>query len=185
MSAKAQQIVQNWLEQWVIALNLCPFAKHPYLKGLVRVVICEDADENGIFRFVLAELDNLIQNRPSEIETTVIGIENGLKDFDEYLNLLDQLEAILPQTGLEGVIQIASFHPDYCFDGVSENDVSNYTNRSPYPLFHLIREDSVEKALEFYSEPEKIPMANVKLMQDMGEENIHKMLKGMYTIVRG
>ena len=172
--SNALQATQRWLEQWVIGLNLCPFARFPYEQDKVRLVVCEPDNEDEVFRFVLGELDYLYQH--SETETTVVIMENALADFSEYLDLLGVIESVLPQTGLEGILQVASFHPDYYFEGVDQNDVSNYTNRSPYPLFHLIREESLEKAVASYDNPEMIPENNMALMQSMGLEKVKSLL---------
>jgi len=164
--SNALQATQRWLEQCVIGLNLCPFARFPYEQDKVRLVVCEPDNEDEVFRFVLEELEYLYQH--SETETTVVIVENALADFSQYLDLLGVIESVLPQTGLEGVLQVASFHPDYYFEGVDQDDVSNYTNRSPYPLFHLIREESLEKAVASYDNPEMIPENNMALMRSMG-----------------
>ncbi len=177
MSEQSIQATVKWLEQWVIGLNLCPFARYPYAQGKVRIVSIHSTDEDNIFREVLGELDTLYQQSADEIETTLVVVENGLQSFNEYLGMLGLLESVLPQTGLEGVIQVASFHPQYCFDGVDENDVSNFTNRSPYPLFHLIREASLTRALESYPDVQSIPQTNIELMQSMGIVEVRKRLR--------
>ena len=176
MTEKARRITERWLNDWVIGLNLCPFARYPYEKGQVRVSVTEAQDSDSIFRFVLEELDRLYRSEPEIIETTVLVVEKGLRDFDEYLDMLGLLEEILPQTGLEGVIQLASFHPDYCFEGVEADDVSNFTNRSPFPLIHLIREVSLEKAVASHPDPARIPERNIALMQEMGRQKVREML---------
>ena len=138
---------ERWLTDWVIKLNLCPFAKHPYQQGRVKITGIDSADSDTVFRFILQELDNLYQCDPETVETTLVVVKTLLDRFDDYLDYLGLLEDVISKTGLEGQIQLASFHPDYCFEGVDEEDPSNYTNRSPYPMFHLIREASLEKAV--------------------------------------
>ena len=157
-----------WLRDWVIELNLCPFARHPYEQGKVDIVSSEESDVESVFRFVLSELDRLQQAAPEELETTLVVIENALTAFDQYLGFLQLIESAISESGLEGIVQIASFHPDYCFEGVAEDDAANYTNRSPFPMFHLIREESLEKAVAAYPEPEKIPLGNIQLLRKMG-----------------
>lgn len=167
MKETAIEQTGKWLEDWVIRLNLCPFAKYPYENNQVRIVSTESTDEDAIFSFVLKELDYLYQADPKEIETTLTVIENGLGSFNDYLDFLGLLEQVIAKTGLEGVIQLASFHPDYCFEGEAEDDPANLTNRSPFPMFHLIREASLEKALENYPDPESIPERNILLLREM------------------
>jgi hypothetical protein len=178
----ALDITRQWLSEWVIGLNLCPFARYPFDKGQVRLSVSDASDDDGVFRFVLDELDRLYRADPVEIETSVVIIENALADFDAYLDMLELLQDILPQTGLEGVIQIASFHPDYCFEGVDADDVTNYTNRSPYPLFHLIREESLERAIENYPDPEQIPENNMQLMREMGIGQVKALLAKIRSV---
>jgi hypothetical protein len=168
MSKFAIEKTDAWLRDWVIALNLCPFAGHPYEQGKVDIVATESGDVDSVFRFVLSELDRLQQTAPEELETTLVVVEKLLASFDEYLDFLQLLESAISESGLEGIVQIASFHPHYCFEGVAEDDAANYTNRSPFPMFHLIREESLEKAVAAYPEPEKIPQRNIKLLREMG-----------------
>ena len=167
MTEQAIEQTRAWLEDWVIKLNLCPFARYPYEHNQVRIVSTESRDEDDIFKFVLSELDFLYQAEPKDIEPTRAVVENGLASFDEYLDFLALLEQVIAETGLEGVIQLASFHPHYCFEGEAEDDPANLTNRSPFPMFHLIREASLEKALENYPDPETIPQRNIALLRKM------------------
>ena len=172
MSKVAIEKTDAWLQGWVIELNLCPFARHPYEQGKVDIVSTPASDVESVFRFMLSELDRLQQASPEELETTLVVVENALQAFDDYLDFLQLTESAVSESGLEGIIQIASFHPDYCFDGVAEDDPANYTNRSPFPMFHLIREESLEKAVAAYDKPEKIPQRNIELLRDMGISEI-------------
>ena len=176
MSQQAIAATEQWLSQWVIALNLCPFAKHPYQGGKVRIVSTEETRSDGVYQFILNELDNLYRVPADEVETTLVITENYLDDFNHYLDFLELLEKVIRDTGLEGVIQIASFHPDYLFAGEDQSDPANYTNRSPFPMFHLIREASLEKAIAHYPDTDKIPERNISLLREMGLEEIHKIL---------
>lgn len=169
---------ESWLRDWVIELNLCPFARLPYKQGKVDIVSTQANDIESVFRFVLSELDRLQQASPEELETTLVVVENALGAFDEYLDFLQMTESVIAETGLEGILQIASFHPDYCFDGATEDDPANFTNRSPFPMFHLIREESLEKAVASYPEPEKIPQRNIELLREMGISEILKKMPG-------
>lgn len=177
--SNALELTRRWLRDWVIELNLCPFASHPYSQGKVRIVSIAAADDDEAFRFVLEQLDLLYRTPAEDIETTLVVVEKGLESFDYYLDLLQQLEAILPQTGLEGEIQIASFHPEYCFEGEMPEDASNYTNRSPYPMFHLIREASLEKAIAAHPDAEGIPGINMQKLREMGLENVKRRLENI------
>lgn len=176
MTDSAVEKTRCWLENWVIQLNLCPFARYPYELNRVGVVTTEAPGSDDIFGFVLAELERLYTTPVKELETTLVVVENGLLSFDDYLDFLDLLERVLPETGLEGIIQIASFHPDYLFAGSDDHDPANYTNRSPYPMFHLIREASLEKALSDYPEPENIPQRNIRLLREMGVDAVKEAL---------
>jgi hypothetical protein len=178
VSEFAVEKTQAWLRDWVISLNLCPFARFPFEQGIVDIVSVEAADGDDVFSFVLNELDRLQQNPADELETILVIVENKLQDFNDFLDFLGLLEQVIKETGLEGIVQIASFHPDYCFEGEDIQDPANYTNRSPYPMFHLIREASLEKAVANYPEPEKIPEKNITLLREMGIEKILKLLGG-------
>ena len=177
MTGEAVKQTERWLTDWVIRHDLCPFARYPYDQGRVRIVATDATDSDSVFRFILGELDNLYQADPEKIETTLVVVEQLLMNFDDYLDFLDLLQRVIVETGLEGEIQIASFHPDYQFEGVEKDDPSNYTNRSPYPLFHLIREASLEKAIAHYPEPEKTPQRNIALMREMGIDKVKKQLQ--------
>lgn len=179
MAKDAIEKTNTWLRDWVIELNLCPFARHPYEQGRVDIVATQQTDVEWVFRFVLSELDRLQQASPQELETTLVVVENALQLFDEYLDFLQLIEAAISESGLQGIIQIASFHPEYCFDAVTEDDPANFTNRSPYPMFHLIREASLEKAVAAYPEPENIPRRNIQLLREMGIGEILKRYREM------
>ena len=177
MTDKAVEQTRRWLADWVIRYDLCPFARYPFEQGRVRIVATEASNSDSVFRFILGELDRLYQAEPEKIETTLVVVEQLLLNFDDYLDFLDLLQRVIVETGLEGEIQIASFHPQYQFEGVGPDDPSNYTNRSPYPMFHLIREASLEKAIAHYAEPEKIPQRNIELMREMGIDKVKQQLQ--------
>ncbi len=177
MTQTAIEKTETWLRDWVIHLNLCPFARHPYEQGKVDIVSSNATDSDAVFAFVLNELDRLQQTPVKVLETTLVVIENHLQVFDDYLDFLSILDQVIKETGLEGIIQVASFHPEYCFEGEDLGDPANFTNRSPYPMFHLIREQSLEKAVANYPDPEKIPERNIALLREMGTGEILKLLK--------
>ena len=156
---------KKWIETFVIQHNLCPFAKKPFLQNTIRYELYEgtDREELGI---ILQNECLFLKNTPkSSTETTILIIPNALNDFNKYLDYLDFANRLIFALRLDGVLQIASFHPDYQFDGTTKEDVTNYTNRSPFPLLHLLREESVEAALAHYEEPENIPEKNMETMR--------------------
>lgn len=177
--ATEQQVIEqtrHWLERVVIGLNLCPFAARPYAADRVRFTVCDETTQEAIYRAFLRELDAFMRFDPEQAETGLFILSRGLADFDDYLDMLALLEDVLTEAGLEGTIQLASFHPDYRFEGAPEDDPANYTNRSPYPMFHLIREAGLEAALTSYPNPEQIPERNIQHLRELGLEGIKALL---------
>ena len=170
-------LTKNWVEQLVIGLNLCPFAKLPFQQNRIRYVVELSKSEEDLFHTFLAEVLLLTEKPASEIETTLIIHPNTLNDFYDYLSFVNTANNKIDEVGLRGTIQLASFHPDYQFAGTNPEDPENYTNRSPSPMLHLIREDSIEKALEHYPNPEMIPERNIETMNRLSLEGIQKLLK--------
>ena len=167
---------RHWLERFVIGLNLCPFAAAPFRGGRIRYEVCEATQTEGIYQAFLQVLDDLVQADPHAVETALLVVPDGLQRFDEYLDMLALLEAAIGEAGLDGVIQVASFHPDYLFADAPADDPANFTNRSPYPMFHLIREDGLTAALEGYVQPERIPQRNVERLRQLGVDGIRRLL---------
>jgi uncharacterized protein len=166
---------KNWLEKIVIGLNLCPFAKHPFKSEKIRYILHEGNDLNALSDTLVHELRHLA--KAEDLETTLIIVADTLQDFEDYLNYVDFSEQILPELNLEGVIQVASFHPLYQFYGSKLDDVENYTNRSPYPMLHLLKESSVTWAVDNFPNVNDIPNQNMKTMQDLGLEKVKAMLE--------
>ena len=156
---------KDWIRNFVIYYNLCPFAKKPFLQNAIRYSLYEGSDWEALALLFQKEANFLINIDNSSIETTIIIIPNALDDFNDYLDFLAFANRLIFALRLEGELQIASFHPDYQFDGTEKNEVTNYTNRSPFPLLHLLREESVEQALEHYEAPESIPERNMETMR--------------------
>jgi uncharacterized protein len=157
-----------WVEQVVIGLNLCPFAKAVYVKDLIRYAVSE-ADSTGALRDDLAsELRTLARTDPSVVDTTLLIHPSVLTDFADYNAFLGVADDTLRGLGLAGVLQIASFHPAYCFAETSPDDVTNCTNRSPYPMLHLLREASMSVAVASVSDPAKIYRQNMETMRRLG-----------------
>ncbi len=169
-----------WLSEFVIGLQLCPFASVPYDKNLIRISVCSSMEEIDIKTFVLEEAKRLLASTPSELETTLVVCPYAPEDFMDYLSLADQLEDDFFEQGYEGILQIATFHPNYRFADSIENDPADYTNRSPYPMFHILREDSVSMAVASHPDIEQVPLRNQLLLRDMGMDSVIKILKQIY-----
>lgn len=168
---------RNWIESIVIGLNLCPFAKGVVHQEKVRYRISLANRYEDLLEDLLNEIQFLLDNEPEEVETSVIIHPNALTDFEDYLGFLDLAEEILEEGELEDMIQIAGFHPDYLFADSDTHDPANYTNRSPYPMLHLLRAQSLESAIEAYGDTSAIPERNIELMRDLGLEKVRQMRK--------
>lgn len=171
-SEKYKEKVLYWLKTIVIGLNFCPFAKKPFDSNRVRIVCNETIEEDVILEIVLAELIKLEESKSSELETTLIALPNAYPDFHDFNGLLYVLNNVIEMEGFEGIFQIASFHPAYQFSGTQVDDVENYTNRAPYPILHLIREDSISIALEQHPDPDSIPDKNIKRLQSLSQSQL-------------
>jgi hypothetical protein len=171
MSDRALAETRAWVELAVTGLNLCPFAKAPQTKGQVRYALSEARDPEALLQDLVAELKLLAATPPARIETTLLVHPQVLADFADYNDFLDVAEAAVAELGLEGEIQVASFHPRYRFAGADEGDVANATNRSPWPTLHLLREDSVERAVASEGgDAEKIVERNIATLRALGAE---------------
>lgn len=158
------------METVVVGLNLCPFAKKELVNNRVRFVVSEAENEADLLMALQTELNILEQDH--EIETTLLIHPKVLQDFYDYNEFLDAADGLLIEMERDGIIQVASFHPDYQFAETDPDDVENYTNRSPYPLLHLIREASLEKAIAHYPDADKIPARNMALLRELGLDKI-------------
>ena len=167
--------VTQWLESMVIGLNLCPFARKEWVQRRVRLVVCESRTPAELLATLLAECDYLTHH--PETETTLAIHPWVLGDFSVYNQFLGDVDNLLVDNDLEGVFQIASFHPSYQFAGTHVDDVENATNRSPYPILHILREESLEQAIASYPNPEGIPERNIALLRSMGRERIEALLR--------
>lgn len=164
------QAVETWLHRVVIGLNLCPFAAKPTSEGRVRFSISHAVDEAGLLADLEAELQRLDATPASELETTLVIVPDYLQDFFDYRQFLQWTESWLKRNGWRGIYQIASFHPNYCFAGAEPEDAENLTNRSPYPILHLIREESLARALEFFPDVDQVPERNRLRVADLNKE---------------
>ncbi len=154
--------VAQWLDEVVIGLNLCPFAAAPRRRAQIRIRVCRPADENALTEALVEELERLGTTEPRQLETTLLAVDGLLADFDDYRRYVDFADVLLMQYGWEGVFQVASFHPDYQFADTDPDDPGNLTNRSPCPILHLIREESLARVLAHYPDPDAIPTTNIR-----------------------
>ncbi len=170
--------VRRWLERAVIGLNLCPFAKSVHAKQQVRIVVSDASTERALLE-ELGEEMALLRDTPAEqVETTLLVHPQVLGDFLDYNDFLDDADALVEAMDLDDVLQVASFHPHYQFAGTEPDDAENLTNRAPYPILHLLREDSVDRAVAAYPQPDAIIERNVATMRELGSENFRKLLSG-------
>ena len=159
-----------WVREVVIGLNLCPFAAGPLQRGGVAYRVCGETRPEAIFRALMQEVLVFAETPAETVETELWIVPEGLLHFDDYLDLLYAGEQALEDMGLAGEVQLASFHPRYRFQNAPADDPGNYTNRSPYPMFHLLREQLLEQALANYPAPEAIPQRNLERLRQMGLE---------------
>lgn len=170
---------QQWLTSYVIAYNICPFARRVHETHAIHYRVCEQADLEQALQSLMEECFELEAN--PEIATSLVIYPLGFDDFEDYLDLLEIAERLLSDRGYDGIFQLASFHPNYCFDDSEQQDPANYTNRSPYPMLHVIREDSLSQALASYPEPEKIPERNIQLNRELGLEVLRRLLADCHS----
>ena len=167
---------QHWVDKMVVGLNLCPFAKKSIDQNQLRYLVYTGDDIESITQLLVEELERLVNDK--SIETTLLIHPNFTKDFDAYLDYLAGVDELIDALGYSGVFQVAGFHPDYQFDGVAEIDPANHTNRSPYPMMHLLREASVAWAVETHPDIYSVPERNVELLREMGEKGIQELISG-------
>ncbi|MBN2647141.1 MAG: DUF1415 domain-containing protein [Thiotrichales bacterium] len=171
----ARQAVQTWLETVVIGLNLCPFAKHPWQKAQVHLQVCQATDEETLLQNLAQAIEHLLDESSCAPETTILIVTELLSDFYDYQQFLNWAQALIRRHGWQKKVQIASFHPDYQFAGSDCEDPANLTNRAPYPLLHLLRETSLEKALAHYPHPpETIFQNNMATMHALNAHQKHQ-----------
>ena len=158
----------TWLEKAVIGLNLCPFAKAVHSKGQIRWVLADATEPAALLALLVQELQHLAAADPEATDTTLIVHPQVLQDFLDFNDFLGLADDALAELGLDGVLQIASFHPQFQFAGTATDDITNATNQSPHPTLHLLREDSVARAVAAFPEAEAIFERNVETMQRLG-----------------
>ena len=161
-------LTQAWISEAVIGLNLCPFAKSVYVKNQIRYVVSHAETDTDLAEDLSRELQHLQDSDPEVIDTTVLIHPRVLQDFLDYNSFLDVADQVLEDAGLEGELQIASFHPGYQFADALPDDIDNFTNRSPYPVLHLLRESSIDKAVQAFPKASAIFERNIATMRDLG-----------------
>lgn len=166
---------RRWLDRAVIGLNLCPFAKSVYVKEQVRYVVSHATTPEELLETLMNELQLLADTDPEKVDTTLLIHPGVLSDFLDFNDFLDVADAALEDMELAGELQVASFHPDYQFADTDQNDISNYTNRAPYPTLHLLREDSIARAVEAFPDAAAIFEKNIDTMEQLGHEGWDKL----------
>jgi hypothetical protein len=172
---------RQWIDSFVVGLNLCPFAKAVLDGGRVRFVVSEARSSADLLADFRRELDHLVSVSAAEVETTLLIHPLVLEDFLEFNDFLDVAEAAIREQGLEGFVQVASFHPRYQFEDTRPGDVENYTNRSPYPMLHLLRESSIDAVSDDEERLLAIPERNIAVLRELGLAKILELMKGPRT----
>jgi len=166
--------VEAWLSSIVIGLNLCPFAQQEYRNNKIRFKTSLAESEQDIVRDLVVELSLL--NKRDDIETSLLILPSVLADFQHFNDFFGFSDSLLEEMQLDGIFQLASFHPDYCFEGTEPNSVENFTNRSPYPILHILRESSLDRATELHPDTSQIPTDNIALMNKLGRSHMLNLL---------
>ena len=164
-----QQIIkhsQNWVSKLIVKYNICPFARREVERGSIRYIVIEELNKQVVLQFLLDECRYLDEH--SETETTLFIMPVGLEGFYDFLDFVEMANDLLEKQEYEGVYQLANFHPDYCFAGEPQSEPSNYTNRSPYPTLHIIREKSMEMAINNHPDVGAIPERNIDFANKKG-----------------
>ncbi|MCL1036773.1 DUF1415 domain-containing protein [Shewanella submarina] len=162
----AQQQIANWVRSFIVKYNICPFARPDLDANNMRYCVAHSSDLETVLMSLVEECVFMDSN--PQVNTSLFILPEGFEQFDDYLDLLDIANALLQAQGYEGTYQLASFHPDYCFEGEEESDAANYTNRAPLPVLHIIRESALAAALAEYKDPESIPERNIQFTRRKG-----------------
>ena len=173
MSPKAR--VERWLDEAIIGLDLCPFAAKVRRAGGVRIALIGVCEPLHAVHATLEEARALLDEGTEAARTTLVVITEGLEDFETYLDVIATVEDALGEVGADGILQVASFHPDYRFEGEDSDSTSHFTNRAPYPILHLLREDDVSEAIDRHPDPGGIPSANIARLEAMGEAQVREL----------
>ncbi|MGR6806869.1 DUF1415 domain-containing protein [Sphaerotilus natans] len=173
--AQAVADTVEWLEKAVIGLNLCPFAKAVHVKQQIRYHVSHATDAEGLLQELVSELELLAEAAPEKIETTLLIHPQALTDFMDFNDFLEVADAVVEELQLDGILQVASFHPDYQFDETHADDIENFSNRSPWPTLHLIREASIDAAVEAFPDAADIYERNIETLQRLGHAGWKKL----------
>ena len=177
--AQIVESVRRWVQLLVVDMNLCPFAKRELVKNRVRFSVTDATNEKQLLSSLRKELALL--DRDPSVETTLLIHPQALQEIFDYNRFLVSADRLLVKLELEGIYQIAGFHPGYQFAGTDHDDVENYTNRSPYPMMHILREDSLERAIAEYPDVARIPVRNIELMNSLGQNKLKALLQACLT----
>ncbi len=169
---------RHWLARAVIGLNLCPFAKSVYVKEQVRYMVSDATEAADVLDDLERELKLLAETDPAQVDTTLLIVPDALADFLEFNDVLFFADRLLKSLRLAGMLQIASFHPQYQFEGTAPDDIENYTNRAPYPILHLLREDSIARAADAFPDAADIYERNMETMRRLGHEGLRRWMDG-------
>lgn len=172
--------IARWLNEVVIGLNLCPFAGKPTQEDRVRLVVSVARDDEQLLQDLQREMELLDSKPASEIETALLIIPHHLQDFFDYNQFLRWTDSLIKRNGWKGIYQLATFHPDYCFAEAEPDQVENLTNRAPYPILHIIREASLEKALQYYGDVESVPENNKKIVANLTQMQKEKLFPYLF-----
>lgn len=181
----AEQVIENWLKEFVIKYDLCPFATLPFKQGKVRIKAFFERSLIETSYFIKQQINDLLVADPSELETSLLVVSpEAFFDFSFFLDFVDEIVLMLEESELDEELQLVAFHPNYQFEGETEHGRSNYTNRSPYPMIHLIRQDSMARAIEAFGEDktDAIPERNIKFLQSLDDAVFETHLKRFHSI---
>jgi len=172
-----EQIVdqtKHWLSTVIIDLNFCPFAKREFVKETIRYQVSTKKDLEANLHVLAQELEHL--DKHPQTETTLLIFAEAFKHFDDFIELIDYADQLIDELGYRSTYQLAHFHPDYCFEGEEQSDAANYTNRAPFPTLHLLREASLQSAIESYPDTTSIPERNIELAREYGSDKMQSLL---------
>ena len=181
MTGTVERHIRLWLDDFVVGLNLCPFARPLLGASNLRIAVCTASDKAQLRNAFLQELELLQRSTEQDIATTLLAFPHALHDFADYLWFLDDAQELLLEAGLEGVVQLASFHPLYRFAGEAPDAASHYSNRAPYPLLHLLREDMLTRALADGADPQQIPDRNIETLNSIGAEELERRWQALFS----
>lgn len=181
MTGRFERPIRRWLDEFVVGLNLCPFAR-PFLGApSLRITVSEASDRDALTLAFLQELDVLQSSEEKDIATSLLAFPLALHDFEDYLLFLDEAQVLLVAAGLEGLVQLASFHPNYQFAGEAPEAASHFSNRAPYPIIHFLREDMLSRVLEDFVDPGRIPDTNIATLDAIGVVELERRWAALFS----